>query len=193
MHIATFDDVCQLGGWNPREFRPEGTDAVGIHGHGWAELRDSEGQLKELAVFSNLVTKIGDEYYAERAAGISSPPAQVTGMKLGTGTTAVAKSGAGAAIVTYVTSITASKAITATWPQSTLDVPGCQIQWKSDWATGEATQNGLAEVVLSNQTSLADTAGTAADTIARALLSSVVNKGSGDTLAIIWNHVLLGA
>lgn len=189
MHLATFADVCNVLGIKPA--RPE---PVGLAGFGWAELRDENGGLKDLCAFSNLITNIGDEYYAERAAGISSPPNQVTGMKLGTGTTAVAKSGAGAAIVTYAgTGITASKAIDATWPQSTLNVPGCQIQWRTSWAAGECTVNALAEVVLSNQTSLADNAGTAADTIARALLSPVINKGASDTLAITWNHVLLGA
>lgn len=188
LKIATFKDVCDVTG-----FRPD-KDLCGLRGQGWAELRDGDGELKELVAFENLITKVGDNYYGERAAGITSPPAQVTGMKLGTGTTAVAKSGAGAAIVTYVASLTASKAIDATWPQATLDVPGCQIQWKTTWNPGEATSGtNWGEVVITNETSLADDAGTAANTISRALLSPTIPKASGDTLAITWNHIALGA
>lgn len=189
--IATFADVCKLTGFQPMK------NPVGIFGQGWAELRDEDGHLKELAPFENLVTNIGDNYYGERASSPSNntAPVQVTGMKLGTGTTAAAKSGAGAAIVTYVTAVTASKAIDATYPQSTHAVPGCQVQFKTTWNAGEATTSGSnwAEVVISNQTSLADSAGTAADTISRALISPTINKAAGDTLAVIWNHVLLGA
>lgn len=188
MRIATLEDACALAGIPTR-------DVVGLTGGGWAELR-RDGELVDLVVFANLITDVGDEYYGERAANISSPPNQVTGMKLGTGSTTPSKTGAGAAIVTYVSSITASKAIEATWPQSSQ--PGGagtarQIQWRVTWNAGEATQNGLAEAVVSNQTALADTAGTAADTIARALLSPSINKGASDVLTLTWNHNLLGA
>lgn len=189
LEIPTLGAACRVLGIQ----RPH-VDPVGIIGEGWFELRDEAGDLKELGVFANLITDIGDNYYMERAAGISSPPNQVTGMKLGTGTTAVAKNGAGGAIVTYAgTGVTASKAIDSTWPQATLSVPGCQIQWKTSWSAGQVTVNALAEVVLSNETSLADDAGTAANTIARALLSPVVNKGASDTLAVTWNHLGLGS
>lgn len=122
--------------------------------------------------------------------------AMVSGMRLGTGSTAAAKTGAGAAIVTYVSAITASKAIDGGFPTSSQ--PGGagtarQIQWKTTWNAGEATQNGLAEVVLTVEQPLTDVAGSAANTIARALLSPTVNKGASDTLAVTWNHNILGA
>ena len=196
LHIPTFEEACAVLGLRPGDLGPGPADRVGMVGEGWFELRDERGELKELGAFRNLITDVGDQYYGERAAGISSPPNQVTGMKLGTGTTAVAKTGAGAAIVTYVTGITASKAIDSTWPQSSQPSgsgTARQIQWKTSWSSAEAIQNGLAEVVLSNQTSLADSAGSAANTIARALLSPTINKASGDTLAVTWNHNLFGA
>lgn len=141
--------------------------------------------------FKNLVTQVGDEYYGERAAGIASPPAQVTGMQLGTGTTAVAKTGAGAAVVTYVSG--SNVAIDGGFPTSALQGSSRRIQWKTTWAAGVATSNGIAEVVLINQSIATDAGAAAADTIARALLSPTVNKGASDTLAITWNHDLLGA
>jgi hypothetical protein len=141
--------------------------------------------------FDNLVTQVGDQYYGERAAGIGSPPGQVTGMRLGTGTTAVAKTGAGAAIVTYTTGSNAP--ITGGYPTSALSGSSRRIAWRSTWAAGVATATGLAEAVITNESPLTDVAGAAANTIARALLSPTVNKGSLDTLQVDWTHDLLGA
>ena len=95
----------------------------------------------------------------------------------------MAKTGAGAAIVTYVSG--SNKAIDGSFPTSTQ--PGGagtarRIQWKTTWAAGEATANAISEVVLTNETPLTNVAGTAANTISRALLSPTVNKAAGDSL-----------
>lgn len=166
-------------------------DHVGMLGFGKAELWNEHGDLIQVVPFANLITQVGDQYYGERAAGITSPPAQVTGMQLGTGSTAVAKTGAGAAVVTFVSG--SPKALDATYPLSSLNGSSRQIQWKTTWAAGEATATGLNEVVLINQAVATNSAAAAAATIARALLSPVVNKGASDTLAVTWNHLLLGA
>lgn len=166
-------------------------DAQGIVGWGWYELRDEAGNVRQRGTFVNLITEVGDEYYGERAAGIASPPGQVTGMRLGTTNTAPAKTGAGAAIVAYVAG--SAKAIDATFPTSSLVGGARRIQWKTSWAAGEATANGIVEAVLTIESPLSDVAGTAANSIARALLNPIVNKGASDTLALTWNHDLLGA
>lgn len=166
-------------------------DQMGMRGFVEVELWDEDGNLKLSYVVPNLITEVGDEYYGERAAGIASPPDQVTGMRLGTGTTAVAKTGAGAAIVTYVTG--SNKAIDGSFPTSALQGSSRRIQWKTTWAAGEGTANNIAEVVITNENPLTNVAGTAANTISRALLSPLVNKAAGDTLAVTWNHDLLGA
>lgn len=114
----------------------------------------------------------------------------VTGMRLGTGTTAVAKNGAGAAIVTYVTG--SQKALDATYPTSAA-ASGRRIRYFVTWGAGVATANGIAEAVITNETPLSDVAGTAANTIARALISPTVNKAAGDTLTIQWDHTILGS
>lgn len=171
--------------------RRSATDRVGIFGWGWAELRARSGALKQLVYFENLVTQIGDQYYGERAAGIASPPGQVTGMRLGTGSTAVAKTGAGAAIVTYTNA--SQVAISGGFPTSSIPGSARRIQWQSLWGAGVATVNGLNEVVITNESPITNVAGTAANTISRALLSPVINKGASDTLTITWNHDLLGA
>jgi len=165
-------------------------DHVGLSG--WLEvvLVDEEGRTKLCYVVPNLITEVGDQYYGERAAGIASPPNQVTGMRYGTGTTAVAKTGAGAAIVTYVSG--SSLAMDAGFPASALSGSSRRIQWKRTWAAGVATANAISEVVITNETALTDVAGTAANTISRGLLSPTINKTAGDSLAITWNHDLLG-
>lgn len=170
---------------------PSFSEVAGITGHGFFELWDENGDLKQSGEFTNLITQIGDQYYGERASGVASPPAQVTGMQLGTGTTAVAKTGAGAAIVTVVAS--SLVALDVGFPASSLSGSSRRIQWKVTWAANVATANSIAEVVLTNQSTGTQTAAPASATISRALLSPVVNKAAGDTLAVTWNHDLLGA
>lgn len=116
---------------------------------------------------------------------------RVTGMRLGTGVTAVAKTGAGAAIVTTVSG--SQHVLDGGFPSSALSGSSRRITYKVTWAAGEGTSSGLAEVVITNETPLTNVAGTAANTIARALLSPTVNKGASDTLAVTWNTDLLGA
>lgn len=167
---------------------------VGLIGWGEAVLFDVDGRVKARCEFRNLVTEKGDQYYGERASGIGSPPNQVTGMKLGTGSTAVAKTGAGAALVTYLSG--SHQAIAGGFPTSTQ--PGGAgtarvITWQSVWAAGVATTaSAITEVVIVIDT-LADATSTAANTIARALLTGISSKGASDTLTVTWNHSILGA
>lgn len=176
---------------------PSTREIVGLVGHGFWELLDEHGELLERGEFTNIITQVGDQYYSERAAGIASPPAQVTGMQLGTGATALAKTGAGAAIVTYIAG--SAKAIDGGFPVSI--APGAagghasarRIQWKTSWAAGEATNAAISEVVLINQAVATNAAAAAANTISRALFSPTIPKGANDTLAVIWNHDSLGA
>lgn len=160
-----------------------------------AHLEDLEAELAamrtELLVAPNLITQVGDQYYGERAAGIGGAPGQVTGMRLGTGSTAASKTGAGAAIVTYISG--SSVAIDGSYPQSALSGGSRRITWRTTWNPGIATATGINEVVLTNETPLTDVAGSAANTIARVVLSPVINKGASDTLTITWNHDLLGS
>jgi hypothetical protein len=185
-HAGIGDSLLSAAGFN------RGVDSVEtLIGWGVYVLLSADGKVKQRGEFGNLITEVGDEYYGERAAGIGTPPDQVTGMRLGTGTTAVAKTGAGAAIVTYVTA--SHKAIDGGFPTSALSGSSRRIQWKATWAAGEATANGIAECVITNETPLTNVAGAASNTIARALLSPVVNKGASDSLAVTWNHDILGA
>ncbi len=167
-------------------------DHAGIHGWVTIEKRNAAGELTGYFEGHNLVTQIGDQYYGERAAGIASPPAQVTGMRLGTGSTAVAKTGAGAALVTYLSG--SNKALDGGYPTSSLNGSSRRIAWRRTYAAGEATTaSAITEAVLVNDTIATDATSSAANTIARVLVTGVGSKGASDTLTVTWNHDLLGA
>jgi hypothetical protein len=163
-------------------------ERLGIQGFITWELFDEFGNLKQSGIEKNIITEVGDRYYGERAANIASPPSQVTGMQLGTGTTAPAKSGTGSALVTLVTA--SLVAIDGGFPTSALVTGRRRIQWKTTWGAGVATANNIAEVVLVNQATATQTAAPIANTIARALLAPVANKTAADTLSVTWNHDL---
>lgn len=174
-------------------------DRFGLVGFGVVELRDDRGRLKQVEPFANLITDAGDLYYVTRGmAGVGTPAAadatKVTGMKLGTGTTAAAKNGAGAALVTYLSASNVLWTATdTTFPQSVnLGAGlGVQIQYKKTWAAGVATNTAITEAVIVNDAST-DATSSAANSISRVVFTAV-NKGASDTLAITWNHKFLGA
>lgn len=170
--------------------RPDHSE-VSVHGRVLVELFGPDGQLKQSVEAENLVTQVGDQVYGERGSGVATPEAP-TGMRLGQGgSTAAAKTGAGAAIVTYVTG--SQKAHDATFPQSSLSGSSRRITYETTWGAGVATANGIDEAVVTNENPLTNVAGTAANTMSRVVLSPSVNKGASDTLKITWTHDLLGA
>jgi hypothetical protein len=163
-------------------------DVSGLIGEVTVELRDAEGNLKSRCVTKNLVTSIGDAVYAGRGAGVTGAAAAPTGMKLGSGSTAVAKTGAGAALVTYLSG--SNKAFDATFPSIAANV----VTYKRTYAAGEATTaSPITEAVIVNDTIGTDATSTAANTVARVLLPGIGSKGASDTLTITWTHTLTGA
>lgn len=167
------------------------TDKSGILGTLILERRDKDGNLIERFEGSNLVTQVGDQLYGERGSGAASP-ALPTGMKLGTGSTAVAKTGAGAALVTYLSG--SNKAFDATYPQSSLNGASRRITYKRTYAAGEATTaSPITEAVIVTETISSDTTSTEAETISRILVTGISAKGAADTLTATWNHDFLGA
>lgn len=169
---------------------------LGMKGSGVIRLFDSEGNLKELQEFTNLITTAGDLYYATRAASAVVPATpsdatKVTGMKLGTGVTTPAKSGAAAALGTYKSG--SNLVFAATYPQVAAigtDV-GYRLTYFVSWAPGVATDTALTEAVIVNDAA-ADATSSAANTIAR-ITFTAINKQAGDTLQISWAHDFLGA
>lgn len=154
------------------------------------ELRDeATGLLKASGAVDNIVTQIGNQYYVDRAVGAASPPAQATGMQLGTGSTAAATTGAGAAIVTLI----ASSLVALTSSPPTVGAgtgTARRATWVVTWAAGTATNAAIAEVALVNQATATQTAAPASATISRAVFGSTINKGASDSLTVTWTHDL---
>jgi hypothetical protein len=170
--------------------------ATGVLGIYEIELRNAQGDLRFYERGRNLITDAGDLYIAQKvitsiAPANASAPTAMTGMKLGTGTTAAAKSGAGAALVTYLTA--SNQAFDASYPQTSNLGGGLGVTavYKVTWAAGTATNSAITECVIVND-SATNATSTAANTISR-IVFTAVNKGASDTLAITWSHKFLGA
>lgn len=170
-------------------------DDFGVVGFGVVTL-SRHGRLLEAEPFANLITTFGDEYYAKRgAAGIGTPnlaqPTLLNGMKLGTSTTAAAKSGAGSALVTYITG--SNNLFDTTHPVLVDEAgdTGWTIQYKTSWLAGDVTNAAITEAVIVNDAQT-DATSALGNTASRVTFAAK-NKTVDDTLAITWGHKFLGA
>jgi hypothetical protein len=167
-----------------------GSDTSGIKGFVTVDLwrPDASGVLELIdhEDIENLVTQVGDQYYGERAAGLGSLGI-ATCMKLGTGTTTPAKTGAGAGIVTY---LTGSNSVFSPAVSSSLNGSSRRITYATTWAAGTATNSAITEAVIAITN--ANSTSAAADCIARVTFTAK-DKQALDTLTITWHHDLLGA
>lgn len=180
-------------------------ESVGIRGFVIARLTTPKTNLlapgpkiltKLVLEQPNLVTESGDLYYGAAGAALNAnatvtAPVGVKGMQLGTGVTAAAKTGAGAAIVTYISG--SNNAIDAGFPTSTIPASARRITWETTWAAGDSTNAAIAEAAIVNPTTFADSGAAAADTISRVVFGATIDKQAGDTLTVTWYHDLLGA
>lgn len=170
---------------------------IGVRGYGVAEVLDAVGRLRQRVEFTNLITDAGDLYIAQKVITAISPanpsaPTAMTGMKLGTGATAAAKSGAGAALVTYLSG--SNVTFDATYPQTQNLGAGLGVNavYRCTWAAGVATNGAITEVVIVNDAATNATS-TAGNTASRALFGSAINKTASDSLVVTWNWKALGA
>ena len=163
---------------------------LSLSGEGHWIMRDSiTGKVKSEGNFKNLITQVGDQVYAERGAGIMTLSAPV-GAKLGTGTTTPSKTGAGAALGTYIA--TSNIVHDATYPQSALNGASRRITYKFTFGAGVGTTaTAIGEIALTNDAN-ANATSTAANTVARALISPGA-KAAADVLTITWTQDALGA
>lgn len=170
-------------------------DAAALHGEVVVQLIDENGNVKDERRTSNLITDAGDLYYAGMAIALVTPaapaqPTKMTGMKLGTGTTAAAKAGAGAALVTYETG--SNNPFDASFPATQNLGAGLGVngQYKTTWAAGDVTETALTEAVIVNDAAT-DATSTAANTTHRVVFTAI-NKTASDSLVITWNAKFLG-
>lgn len=160
-----------------------------FHGH------PDNGDLKQLIEVENLITDAGDLYYAGMAIALVTPaapaqPTKMTGMKLGTGTTAAAKSGAGGALVTYITG--SNNPFDTSWPVTSNLGAGLGVlgQYKTSWLAGDVTNAAITEAVIVNDAAT-DATSTAANTAHR-IVFTAINKLATDSLVITWSAKFLG-
>lgn len=172
-------------------------EGVRVQGFVTVEHISADGKVKQTQKFKNKVTTAGDEFIAKAIArGISpatpSAPTLPTGMKLGTGSTAAAKSSTGATLGSYISGSnnafdTSYPAVAAVGGDS-----GWKVTFRTTWAAGDSTNSSINEVALvTDQTD--NTNSTASEVYARAVFSSTVNKQAGDQLIVTWEWVVLGA
>lgn len=162
----------------------DGGHGIGL---GVAIIRDEFNRIVRSVEFENLITQNGDQAIMERYANLGGPPNTPTGMRLGTGgATAAAKTGAGAAIVTYITGSNAAH--DGGFPTSALNGSSRRITFQSVWGAGVATDPAIDEWVVTNENPLTDVAGVAGNTISRAVTGTPLNKTASDTLTITWTH-----
>jgi hypothetical protein len=168
----------------------------GFTGNVLIQLIGEDGTVKDERRAGNLITDAGDLYYASMAIALVTPaapaqPTKMTGMKLGTGVTAVAKSGAGAALVTYISG--SNNPFDATFPviQNLGAGLGVNGQYKTTWAAGDVTNSAITEAVIVNDAGT-DLTSVAANTSHR-IVFSAINKTASDSLVITWNAKFLGA
>ena len=166
--------------------------STGIVGYGTIELYHEDGSLGLVRPFANLVTDYGDLYYAGKAITLIPPanaaaPTALTGMQIGSGSTAVAKAGAGGAMVTLLY----GQAFDATYPQTNnLGANnGVEAVYKTTYAAGNGTGT-VNEATLTNGT--VTVASTVGNTVAR-ILTGAITKAAGDSLAVTWRNKFLGA
>lgn len=174
------------------------TGRPSTQGYGVAALYGPDGRARLLVPFGNIVTDAGDEYIGGKTivgvlpVNFAAPKAVVSGMKLGTGSTAIAKSGGtGLVLATYITG--SNNPFDAGYP--TLTAVGSRVGWNTryltTWGAGDVTNAAITEVVMANDAGT-DATSTEANTYARALISSV-NKTASDSLVIDWRWKHLGS
>lgn len=148
-------------------------------------LTGPDGEVKHRGTAFNIITQVGDQMYAERGAGLAGAPAVPTGMKLGTGSTAAAKTGAGAALVTYLAN--SHQAFSGN-PASAVQGSARRITYTAVFGAGKATSgSNITEAVIVNE-ALTDATSAAAATVSRVILSGPAPKGASDTLTLTWTH-----
>lgn len=158
-------------------------------------LTGPDGAVRGRGRSANLITTAGDEHYIRRGAGVGG--SAVSGMRLGTGSTAAAKAGAAASIGAYI----AGSAVPLTADSPTVSAVSANAGWRAvyraTWPAGTATSTGIREVVLTNASPLQDSAGTATTTISRALIDDgsggPILKAADESLTLTWTHTFLGA
>jgi hypothetical protein len=176
--FGTTDECKTVAGYNRNKH-----SRVTIRGEVIAELRGSDGRLKQRQVIHNMVTDVGDVYLAQLAYGDKWA---TNGLKLGSASTAAAKNGAGSfnAVADYISG-------SAHAPTLAVGASTNILKLTHTWAAGEATGTIRRMGWVNNTTDAGEADAT--NTAAMTVFDADIPKGASDTLAITWNITFLGA
>lgn len=155
-----------------------------------AVVTNADGSIDRIVRTRNLITTSGDQFHAKKIAGVTVTAPN--GMKLGTGTTAEAKSGTGAALVTYLAG--SNQLLDATYPQASAKAgtdAGWQVTWQCTWPAGDLSATGIAEVALVTDADVNATS-SSTNTYARAKFGAAQDVALSQSLTVIWNQLHLG-
>ncbi len=145
------------------------------------------GKVKRDIRSENLQTDVGDSLVAKRLYDDAQDP--VSGMRLGTDRTDPSKNGAGAAIVAYIAGSSQVLSFVQSFPRG--DGLGSYTEYRTIWPPGVVTNTDINEVALTTETPIADVSGNEADTAARFLAPSTLDKQPDDQLEVIWRFDFL--
>jgi len=147
----------------------------------------------EVVAGSNIVTNVGDEYYAKRGAGQASPTpnfaAAPAGLRLGSGTTAPAKTNDN--VVTFITGT--GKNATSGYPQAndqSAENTGKGVKvvtYRYDYTREDFNHASVAEGAI-----VANITGTTT-ALTRFLFAAPFAKTADNTLTVFVNHQMLGS
>lgn len=187
MHDS-FDDFLKLFALPLDDvYHPRQGDSAGLSGRIVLRAWNSDGDLIHEVSQKNLITQAGDDYYSKRGAGVGGAPAIASGLKLGTGTTAASKTGAGAALVTYMAGTNIAFDST---PAYSLVSGTSKITYLGTWGAGVGTGSPTEIVIVNDATGNATSP--AANTIARSVFTAPPVKAAGDIWTATWEHNFLG-
>ena len=153
-----------------------------------AELRGPDGVLKQRVVTHNLVTDVGDQYFAEIArSGAPIAMAAADNMKCGDTDTPPQKNGAGSftPVAEYIAN--SAHAHDGWVVGGTAD----SIRAIHTWAAGEATATHRTVSIVDNLVNAGEADAT--NTISDANYGADVVKLAADTLQVTWTITFLGA
>jgi hypothetical protein len=152
-----------------------------------AMLRDERTGAERYIPGHNLVTDLGDRWYAESV--VDSQTWTPAYMRLGSATATGSKGNTD--VSSYLTAT--GKVIDATYPKTAdsdsdntsggVDV----VTWRTSWTTAEANVNSISEFAICDSGTVTPT-----KALNRATFAAPFNKTSNDTLKVFANHVFTG-
>lgn len=146
------------------------TEKRTMTGHIDLKLTDKDGNVKQHISKSNTFTDVGDAHVADQ---LDATPGEAAMGWLAVGTSPSAFAVGSTALTKEID----RNALTAGYPEQGAAANDNDVKYKASWSAGDAT-DAITEAGIFNASS--------AGTMLAASTFPVINKGSTDTLSIVW-------